>query len=357
MADSRKYDIIVAGEINVDLILTGETVRPSFGHEKLVDDCTLTMGSSSVIFACQAARLGLSAAFAGKVGKDTFGDFMLRGMRECSVDVGHVMQVDRPKTGITVSLSEPHDRAMLTYLGTIAELQASEVSDELLRSARHLHVSSAFLQAKLLPDLAALFARAKSLGCTTSLDTGWDPLERWGQQVLAAVSQVHVFMPNEEEAPRLVMLAGAPAATGAPSVMPEEALGVLAETVPVVAVKLGARGALAAAGKERAACPAYKVTVVETTGAGESFDAGFIYGYLSGWPLERSLRLGCACGALSTRAAGGTASQATLPEAVAFMEKDAGREHKRASLGPDVSSAVPRRRSGRGSSDGSACRR
>jgi len=308
MAEQRQHDIVVAGEINVDLILTGERVRPDFGHERLVQDATLTLGSSSVIFACQAARLGLGVAFVGKAGADTFGDFMLRGMAASGVDVSAVQRVPDMKTGITVSLSEPRDRAMLTFPGTIAELRAQDVSDELLRLARHLHVSSAFLQERLLPHLAALFARAKALGCSTSLDTGWDPAERWDGRVRTALASVDVFMPNEEEAPPLAQ---------APT--PEAALGILAEIVPVVAVKLGARGAMAAAGRERASCPAYPVTVVDTTGAGDSFDAGFVCGYLRGWPLERSLRLGCACGALSTRAAGGTASQPTLAEALALV--------------------------------------
>jgi sugar/nucleoside kinase (ribokinase family) len=298
------YDILVAGEINVDLILTGERVRPDFGHERLVQDATLTLGSSSVIFACGAARLGLRVGFVGMAGADAFGDFMLAGMAEKGVDVSHVRRLSGRKTGVTVSLSEPRDRAMLTFPGTIADLCTEDVPDALLGAARHLHVSSAFLQEKLLPGLAGLLARAHGQGCTTSLDTGWDPAERWNGYLHAALEHADVFLPNEEEAPRI-----AAAAT------PEDALEVLARRVPVVAVKLGARGAIAAAGGERAECGRFQVEVVDTTGAGDSFDAGFIYGYLAGWPLVRCLRLGCACGALSTRAAGGTGSQATLAEA------------------------------------------
>ncbi|MHB0876584.1 MAG: carbohydrate kinase family protein [Anaerolineae bacterium] len=309
MSGSHRYDVLVAGEINVDLILTGGEVRPHFGHERLVEDATLAMGSSSVIFACQAALLGLRVAFVGMAGRDTFGDFMLAGMNERGIDTGAVVRLPGSKTGITVSLSEPRDRAMLTFAGTIAALRADDVRGDLLASARHLHVSSAFLQTGLLPDLAGLFARAKGLGCSTSLDTGCDPAERWDGAVGAALRHVDVFMPNEVEAPAL---------TGATS--PEAALEVLAGSVPVVAVKLGGRGAVAAAGTARAACPPYVVDVVDTTGAGDSFDAGFIYGYLAGWPLERCLRLGCACGALSTRAAGGTGSQSTLAKALALAE-------------------------------------
>jgi len=304
----RRYDALVAGEINVDLILTGERLRPVFGQEQLVADATLTMGSSSVIFACQAARLGLRVAFVGKVGQDTFGEFMLRGMQERGIHTSFVQPVTGMKTGITVVLSEPRDRAMFTHSGCIAELAAADISDEMLACTRHLHVSSAFLQTRLRPNLAELFQRAHALGCSVSMDTGWDPAEKWDSDVQEALAHVDVFMPNEEEAPNI---AGCPT--------PAQALERLAGIVPVVAVKLGAKGAIAAAGRERASCEAYPASVVDTTGAGDSFDAGFIYGYLHQWPLQRSLQLGCACGALSTEAAGGTTAQPSLDKALALV--------------------------------------
>lgn len=311
MSGEREFDVVVAGEVNVDLILTDEVVRPIFGQEKLVQDATLTMGSSSVIFACQAARLGLKVAFVGKAGRDTLGDFMLAGMRERGIDVSRIERVEQPKTGITVVLSEPRDRAMFTYAGTTTELTEADVPDELLRSACHLHVSSIFLQERLHPGLEKLLARARKQGCSVSLDTGWDPREDWDGGLHRALRQVDVFLPNEEEAPPIAGVE-----------TPAEALEHLAALVPVVAVKLGSRGAMAARGEERAVVPAYRVEVVDTTGAGDSFDAGFLYGILAGWPLEKSLRLGAACGALATRAAGGTTSQATLDEAMALVGGD-----------------------------------
>ncbi len=305
----RELDIVVAGEINVDLILTGPDLQPQFGQEKLVDDATLTMGSSSVIFACQAARLGLRVALIGNVGGDALGEFMLRGLQERGVHTEWVRRRTDLKTGITVSLSGPGDRAMFTYPGCIPTLRAADVPDELLRRTRHLHVGSAFLQEALLPELPSLLGRARECGCSTSLDTGWDPHERWNGAVQAALQETTVFLPNEEEAPRL-----AAAST------PEQALEALAQRIPIVAIKLGAKGAIAARGAERCRCPAYRVPVVDTTGAGDSFDAGFVYGFLQGWPLERCLKLGCACGALSTRALGGTTAQPSLAEALALME-------------------------------------
>lgn len=304
----RPYDLLVAAEINVDFILSGESVRPVFGQESLIEDATLTMGSSTIIFACGAARLGLKVAVIGLVGQDAFGDFMLQGMRARGLDTRWVRQVAEPRTGITVSLSEPHDRAMLTYAGTIAALRAEDVLDEQLAMARHFHVSAAFLQTALLPDLGGLFRRAKAQGCTTSMDTGWDPAEKWNGPIHDALSATDIFMPNEEEAPRIAKEAS-----------PTDAARWLARRVPTVTVKLGGDGALLAKGDKLYRCSAFPVEVVDTTGAGDSFDAGLVYAYLSGWGEQEALELACACGALSTRAAGGTSSQATLEEALALV--------------------------------------
>jgi len=302
------YDLLVLGEINVDLIVNGEDLVPVFGQELLVDDVTLTMGSSSVIFACGAARLGHRVGFVGVVGDDELGYFMLREMRARGVDVSSVIVDPAIKTGITVSLSTPSDRAMLTYAGAIAALRADQVDPRLLDRARHLHVSSYFLQDGLRPGLPALLASARARGLTTSLDPGFDPHETWDSGLHEALRHVDVFLPNEVEGPAIAGTAD----TGS-------ALETLATRVPVVALKLGAQGAVARRGAEVERATPPPVRVVDTTGAGDSFDAGFIYGYLAGWPLAQTVRLACACGALATRLPGGTNGQPTLEEALAAV--------------------------------------
>lgn len=301
------FDILVAGEINPDLILTGD-VEPAFGQvEKLVDQSTLTIGSSSVIFACGAARLGLRVVFVGKCGDDTFGHFMLEQMQLHQIDVSNVLVVPDQSTGLSVILNRGADRAIMTALGLVASLQAHEVSDDLLRQARHLHVASYFLQTSLQAGLPQLFARARRLGLTTSLDTNYDPSEQWVgfDELLAATN---VFLPNEAEAKSLARAGSV-----------ETAADWLARRVETLAVKLGSRGALGICRGQQVSVPSIPVQVVDTVGAGDSFDAGFIYGYLHHWPLERTLRLAAVCGALSTQQPGGTAAQATLPEAMRYI--------------------------------------
>ncbi len=301
------YDLLVAGEINPDLILSGDVV-PAFSQvEKLIDSAILSIGSSSVIFACGAARLGLRVAFLGVCGEDIFGRFMLEEMRKRSIDTSHVIVKKEGRTGLSVILNRTSDRAILTFPGLIGELSAEDVPDELLNQCRHLHVASYFLQPRLQPGLPGLFQRAHQRGLTTSLDTNYDPTEQWAG-LDALLPDTDVFFPNETEL--LSITRSAEIETGALQ---------LAQKAQVVAVKLGPRGALACSQGVRLYSGSIPVQVVDTVGAGDSFDAGFIYGYLEHWPLERSLRLGCVCGALSTRQAGGTAAQPILNEALTYV--------------------------------------
>jgi len=323
MKPETQYDILVAGEINPDLILSGNVI-PEFGQvEKLVDSAALTIGSSSAIFACGAARLGLRVAFIGVCGDDVFGKFMLAEMSKRNVDIGNVIIRPNGSTGLSVILNQPFvsaqgDRAILTHPGLIAELQASHISDNLLRDSKHLHLASYFLQTKLQPDLPNLFQRAHSLGLTTSLDTNYDPSEQWlGFDELLSVTDV--FLPNQTEALSITQSSDV-----------ESASRQLAAKTKLVAVKLGADGALACSDslppqgegqgmREITRATSIPVSVVDTVGAGDSFDAGFMYGYLNNWQIEKSLRLACVCGALSTQQAGGTNGQPTLEEAMQYV--------------------------------------
>ena len=308
MTPDSRFDILVAGEINPDLILIGD-VTPEFGQvEKLIDSASLTIGSSSAIFACGAARLGLKVTFIGVCGADIFGRFMLNEMQRRGVDISNIIIPNDGQTGLSVILNRGADRAILTYPGLISALRASDIPDALLQSARHLHVASYFLQTNLRPDLPGLFRRAHTFGLTTSLDTNYDPSESWidFDQLLAVTD---VFLPNEKEALALTRESTIRLAADR-----------LGQKVETVGIKLGAEGALGVCRGEPARVTAISVSVVDTVGAGDSFDAGFLYGYLNGWSLERSLRLACVCGGLSTQRAGGTDGQPTLDAALTFLQ-------------------------------------
>lgn len=304
---SKPFDLIVVGDVNADLILSGD-VTPAFGQvEKLLDDASLVVGGSATIFAFGAARLGMRVAFIGKVGDDVFGRFMLDALETRGIDTASVVRDPVVKTGLTVILSRGHDRAMLTHAGTIGALRYDEIDLELFSLARHVHMGSYYLLENLLPDVPRLFAEARRRGCTVSLDTNYDPSERWDSGIGETLRHVDIFLPNETELARIARTDNW-----------RSALHKLAQTVPTVVAKLGAGGAAVQQGSQFVHQPVLPVDVVDTTGAGDSFDAGFIYGHLAGWPLERTLAMAMACGACSTRAAGGTAAQPDLEQALAL---------------------------------------
>lgn len=300
--------VLCAGEINVDLVLQGYTEFPTPGKEVLVRDCQLVLGSATAIMAMGLARLGTPVAFVGRVGGDVWGRYCLEDMARRGIDLSRVIRGGGPRTGITVSITHPQDRALVTYLGAIAALTAADVPDAALAGLDHLHVSSFYFQDGLRPGLPDLFARARRAGLTTSLDTGFDPSGRWDGGLRETLRETDLFFPNEVELQAL---------TGRPD--PADGLRALAGGPGRVLAKLGARGAMALEGERLVRVPAYPVEAVDTTGAGDSFNAGFLHRWLQGAALEDCLRLGAACGALSTRALGGTAAQPTLAEAEALI--------------------------------------
>jgi sugar/nucleoside kinase (ribokinase family) len=307
--DARDIDVLVIGEVNADVVVRAADPRPVFGQvERWVDGVDLVMGSSSVIFACAAARLGLRTAVVGVVGDDAIGWFMVASMAERGLDIAAIRVDPRVPTGASVILASPTDRAILTAPGTIPLLQVADVPPALVRRARHVHAGSVFLLDAARPDLPALFRAARSAGATTSFDTNWDPRETWDGGVRALLAETDVFLPNAGEATRIAGEADVEVAARA----------LIALGARVVAVKLGPEGALAAtAGGRTTRCPALPVEPIDTIGAGDAFDAGFLAGWLAGRPPQECLALGVACGSLSTRGVGGTAAQPTLAEAEA----------------------------------------
>jgi sugar/nucleoside kinase (ribokinase family) len=303
-------DLLVIGDCNPDVVALGDDLTPAFGQrEKLVASMSLVVGGSAAITAVAAARLGLQVALAAVVGDDPAGEFMLSQLRRAGVDTGAVtVRRDLP-TGMTAVLSQGADRAILTAPGAVGSLTAADIPVPLLTSARHVHVSSYFLLADLRgPSLARLLAAARSAGATTSVDTNWDPAGRWGDDLLwAALAEADLLLPNEAEA---LLLSGQPDAS--------TAAAALAARGPALAVKLGTRGALCADGTGQVRVWLPPAVPVDATGAGDCFNAGLITGLLTGLDLPHATALGCAAGALSTRAPGGTGSCPSLTEARAL---------------------------------------
>ena len=308
------FDLLVLGDINPDVVVSG-VGEPVFGQaETLVEDARSVVGGSGAIMACAAAKLGLRTAIVGVVGDDAAGRMLLSALSESGVEVGGCIVDPSISTGMSVILSRGDDRAILTARGTTAALRAEDIDPTLLASARHVHASHFFLQEALAPDLPAIFERARDAGASTSVDPNWDPAATWDGGLREVLEQTSCLFVNETEARRI---SGAPDAEAAAKLL--SAAGSVADNL--VVVKLGRDGALARRGEELVRQQAQRSSIVDTTGAGDTFDAGFLAGYLQGWPLERCLALAVTCGSLSTRALGGTEAQPSLEEALAEVEK------------------------------------
>jgi sugar/nucleoside kinase (ribokinase family) len=305
-------DVLVIGDANPDLLLTGDTV-PRFGQaEQLLDSADLLLGGSAAIVACGLARLGLRTALAAVVGEDQFGAVVLDRLRAAGIDVSAVTADPNIPTGLSVVLSQPHDRAILTLPGTIPVLGVDAVRRAWERlKPRHVHIASYFLQPALAAALPALLDELAEHGTTISLDTNWDPAERWSglDEVLR---RVDVFLPNREEA-----LGIASAVRGQRLDELDEAGTALSELGCRVVVKAGADGGVTFERGERvASAPGLALEVVDTTGAGDSFDAGYLAAYLDGDVDDEFTRLRWAAvaGSLSVRGRGGTGAQASGAE-------------------------------------------
>ena len=313
LAGQRAFDLLLIGDCNPDVLVLGDDVTPAFGQEeKLVDTMALVVGGSASITAVAAARLGLRVALAAAIGDDAAGNFMLAELARAGVDTGGVTVRAQLPTGMTVALSRGEDRAILTAEGAIPTLTAADVPAELLAQARHVHVSGYFLLERTLgPGLPALLAAAHAAGASTSLDTNWDPSGTWGAGFFPDVlAQTDLLLPNEAEALRIAGAATLP-----------DAVASLTRTVGAIAVKLGARGALYADATGRYLASPPPVAPVDTTGAGDCFNAGLLAGLLRGSDPPDALALGCAAGAASTQGIGGTGGSPELTAALALARE------------------------------------
>jgi ribokinase len=307
------FDVLTVGDLNPDLLVSGEDVMPRFGQQERYADMYMTLGGSAGIFAAGAARLRLRTALVACVGEDPLGAVMVEMLRGREVDAGAVRPAAGERTGLTIHFLRGDDRAMLTEPGAFASVQTSDAIAHMnaARPPRHVHIASLFLLPSLLREGGALVDAAHAAGATVSVDTNDDPSGRFERPDW--LTRADLLLPNDREA---LALAGADDVVAAARA--------LAADGALVAVKRGAAGALAVLGDELCEVATPARTAVDAVGAGDTFDAGFVAARLAGRPLRECLLLGCACGALSTRAAGGVDGQPTLAEAEELAAELAG---------------------------------
>ena len=303
--------VYVLGELNVDLVASGQDIMPEFNREKLLDTFELALGSSSAITACVLSALGLEVHFVSVSGNDEFGRFAVEQLKLKGVNTRYVHMDERLNTGVTLSLSNKRDRALLTYMGSIPCLTPEHVPLQNIPEGAHVHFGSYYLQDGMRAHWEQLFAKLRQRGITTSFDTGWDPRERWyREQIHGLLRYTDIFLPNEEEAKRIFEVEDV-----------ETAAAKLPRERGIVAIKRGSGGSLYVEPDGKVHMRrAYRVDPLDPTGAGDSFNAGFICGYLEGLRGTELLAFANACGALATLRVGGAGDIPSRDEVCEFMK-------------------------------------
>ncbi len=291
-----QFDVTIAGEVNLDLILYGLQESIPVDRELLASNFEMTLGSSSAILAHNLSVLERRVGFITQYGADIMGRLAMESLTEGGVDVSRSLRGDESsKTGVTIILPHGRTRRILTYPGVMFDMTVGDLDIDYLASARHFHLSSLFLLRGLHPGLPGLFRELKQRGLTISLDTNDDPDGHWNGVLQELLPYVDILLPNDDEVCRIAKRDSV-----------DDALDVLRASVPLIAVKSGRRGVVLQEGPRRSSVPGLTVEPVDTIGAGDSFNAGFLAAYLGGGSPEECAIAGNITGALSTQRPGGT---------------------------------------------------
>lgn len=314
-------NVSVVGELNVDIIMRGIDGFPELDKEKLAEEGRITLGSSSAICAVGLSRLGVKVNFIGAVGDDILGEYILRFLDNEKINILRVRRQANVNTGFTVSLTYPENRALITYTGVMEDFTVDEGDTEfIISNSQHLHVSSFFLQKRFQRDIRNLFVKVKEAGLTVSLDPGWDPEDKNWFKLKEIFPLIDILFLNEIEAKRVFYsLYGEDADV-------DKIVERLSKEVKTLVIKLGEKGALAVVDGNKNYMKGFKVNVIDTTGAGDSFNAGFLYGRLNNYSIDKCLLIGNACGALSCTGIGGTTNLPTLKGLEEFIRRSLSKE-------------------------------
>ncbi|MBR5312924.1 MAG: carbohydrate kinase family protein [Clostridia bacterium] len=290
----KKWDVYVYGDVNIDLVVPGVESLPDPGSEVDVPIMETFVGGGAALFTLGLAKLGLTPVFQGSIGRDMYGEYIRNLFRELGVDDSLLLDSDTKKTGISISFTTEKDRCFLTYRGTNEGLSLKYMDLEQLRYAKHVHVTG-YEGATNHAEYLDILTKIHEMGdVTVSFDVGWDMTGVWYEGIFDLLPMIDVLFMNETECQHYTRCDDIE--TGARK---------LAEKAGMAVIKLGKQGAMAVRDGEKFFAPSYKVQAVDTTGAGDSFNAGFIYGFLQGLPMEECLKCGNGCGSLSVTKLGG----------------------------------------------------
>lgn len=305
-------ELVTVGVVCADVMARPVEALPPRGQLALVDQLGMHLGGLAGVTAAVYARLGGQSAFVGRVGRDSFGDFLVAALNDAGVDTSGVLRDDAAHTSATVVVvSADGERTFLHHIGANAVVKPADIDLSRHPGAKCLHWGGPGITPELEGQpMAGVYAQARAAGLLTSMDTCHDGKGVWLPLIAPSLPHLDVVFTSLEEARQY---------TGQDAV---EDIGrfLLDHGVGTVVVKLGEAGLHLATADESMRLPAHRVAVVDTTGAGDAACAGFLYGRLRDWSLRDCGRLANAVGGLTVQAMGGSQGVVSLAAVQDFME-------------------------------------
>ena len=307
------FDVVTVGVVCADVMVRPVDTIPARGTLGLVPMLGMHLGGLAGVTALVCSRLGGKSAFVGRLGRDSFGDFLLAKLNENGVNTDGVSRVDTCNSSATVVLiSDDGERTFLHHMGTNAETTDSDIDFSVVKQSKVLHWGGPAITPKLDgAPMGRVFEKARALGVKTSMDTCYDGKGVWLPLIEPSLPHLDIVFSSYEEARNY---------TGREEV---ESIAdfYLSYGVETAVIKLGAEGIFVKGQGTSFRLPAHRViSVVDTTGAGDAACGAFLYGYTHGWDLERCGRLANAVGGLTVQRMGGSEAVESLEQTVAFME-------------------------------------
>jgi sugar/nucleoside kinase (ribokinase family) len=306
----KKFDAVVIGDANIDLVVVGCNQIPQPGQEIFVDNMMMHVGGGAALFTIALAKLGLDVAFDGVLGDDGYGHYIRDRFTGYGIDTRMIRTSETSRTGITIAINPEQDRSFITYVGSNAEMHVEELDVAQIALGKHVHVTG-YRGRRNHVEFVEMAKRLKEAGVTLSCDVGWDDTGEWYSGIFELMQYVDVFLMNETEALHY---------TGLEQI--DESLSYMSGFCRHIVVKLGPKGAAAMKDGLQTSSPGFSVAVIDTTGAGDSFNAGYMYGFLTGLDVETCLLYGNVCGALSVGAYGGSTGTPDREGLEAFIKQN-----------------------------------
>ena len=302
----EQMDVLSLGIFVVDVLGKPIDHFPEKGKLVLFDELEIHTGGCANNTAIALTRLGVSVGTMGKIGNDRFGDLILHTLAENQVDTAGIQQNVNVNTSFTfVAIASDGERSFCHYIGANGELSEDDLNWDIIKTAKILHIAGALVMPRFDGQpMANVLQKAKTLGITTSLDTAWDATGKWLETLEPCLPFVDIFLPSLTEAQHL---------TGKSEVR-EISTFFRNYGISTIGLKMGERGSYVSTPEEELFVPAYPVNIVDATGAGDAYVAGFLTGTVKGWDLKTTAELASATGAACVTAIGTTAGIQNLEE-------------------------------------------